>query len=234
MSLATHLQKDIMKRVELDDNIDNKEAVYYHCQKALKYLHNPFKNIHTKYKQKRFLRTNWSYVDASAVVLGHHLETRTLTCGPQMEEIPDLYFHVPLLQSIKQYLSNDQVCNMVLAAKSTAPEGYLIDFWDGSVYKQHPMLSKMDNCDENEAFLGVQLYYDDVEVCNPLTGNSHNVAMFYYRLANVDPLYRSMLPAMRLVGALETKHLKQYGMDTVLEHIVGDLRILHDVSITSK
>lgn len=230
-SVATHLEWDIRKRVELDPTIEDKYSVNYHTNLAIRYLHNPFNNIKSRYKQKKFMRSNWSYVEAAPMVLGSHVEERVKSNQPTLQEVDDLYFHIPMMDSIKQFLSHEQVFNMVTSAKSHAPEGFYIDFWDGSVYKNHRMLSKMDDTDEeDEIVLGIQLYYDDLEVCNPLGGNTHNIAMFYYRLANVDPLYRSMLPAMRLVGVTETKYLKEYGIDNILEYIVADLRVLHDVS----
>lgn len=229
-SVAAHMEQNIRERIQLDDTMDNKEAVEYHTQKALKYLHNPFKNIHTAYKQKRFIRKNWNYVDATAIVLGQHVETKIKKNIPILEEVDDVYYHVPLKESIKQFLSNKEVFNMLSSEKEHAPEGYLIDFWDGSVFKEHTMLSRMDTCGDDELILAIQLYYDDVEACNPLTNNSHNIAMFYYRLANVDPVYRSMLPAMRLIGATETKNVKEYGMNRILDSIVDELTNLHDVS----
>lgn len=229
--VTNHLVKNIKDRIEMDGSIANKEAMLYHMDKAFRYLHDPFQNIHTGYKQKRFMRKHWSYVDATPMVLGTHVETKVVRNVTMQKEVDDVYYHIPIIDSLSQFLQNEQILNLVLAEKSHAPPGFLIDFWDGHAFKQHPVLANMDECPEDEAILALQIYYDDLEVCNPLGGGSHNIAMFYYRLANIEPMYRSMLPAMRLIGCTETKYLKQYGIDTVLRRIIDDLTQLKNVSI---
>lgn len=164
-SMCSQLAADIKRRVQLDQSIQNKQDMYYHTEKAIKYLHNPFNNIHTAYLQKRFMKKNWTYVEAKPIVLAKHTEMKKLRGVEKMVEIADMYYHVPLIDSLKQFLGHSQVFNMVLSEKLHAPEGYLIDFWDGTAFKGSPFFSKMDDCDQDEAYLALQLYYDDVEVC---------------------------------------------------------------------
>ena len=45
-------------------------------------------------------------------------------------------------------------------------DGYLADICDGSAYKQHHLFSVRSNC------LGILLYYDDLELCNPLSSRT--------------------------------------------------------------
>lgn len=60
-SMSAHLAGNIKIRVHMDERIQNKQDMYYHTEKALKYLYNPFNNIHTAYLQKRFMKKNWTY-----------------------------------------------------------------------------------------------------------------------------------------------------------------------------
>lgn len=46
-------------------------------------------------------------------------------------------------------------------------EGFLSDFCDGSLYKNHPLFSSATEDDET-LYLQFIMYYDDVEVNNPL------------------------------------------------------------------
>ena len=45
------------------------------------------------------------------------------------------------------------------------PMGKIGDYCDGSQYKAHPLFSS------DPSTLQIQLYYDDMEVCNPLGSN---------------------------------------------------------------
>ena len=49
------------------------------------------------------------------------------------------------------------------------------DFCDGDLYKSHPLFF------EDPCALQVQLYYDEVEVCNPIGSHRgvHKLGLFY-------------------------------------------------------
>ena len=47
-------------------------------------------------------------------------------------------------------------------------DGVLSDLCDGTYYKNHPLFSRVRNA------LQIVLYYDDIEVCNPL-GSSKKI-----------------------------------------------------------
>jgi hypothetical protein len=54
---------------------------------------------------------------------------------------------------------------------------------------------------------------------------------FYYTLGNISPDKRATLNAIQLVAIVTSKHLKQYGIDTILDVIMNDIRQLEQVSI---
>lgn len=85
----------------------------------------------------------------------------------------------------------------------TRHDGLLADFCDGSAYSSHPLYSAHPEA------LQIILYYDDVEVCNPIGSKSkqhklgkisdctiiimidvsYNTALFYYTLGNISPRF---------------------------------------------
>ena len=50
----------------------------------------------------------------------------------------------------------------------TRQDGLLSDYCDGSAYKSHPLFSQIHHS------LELILYYDDVEICNPLGSKAKN------------------------------------------------------------
>ena len=122
------------------------------------------------------------------------------------------------------------------------------DFCDGKTYKEHPLFSS------NPTALQIMLYYDDVEICNPLGSRAkvhklgkHNndrnnffiiimlhllvhTALFYYTLGNISPAYRSSLKCIQLLTVVKYNDLVKYGIDTILSPFMEDLKLLEAVS----
>ena len=55
-------------------------------------------------------------------------------------------------------------------------------------------------------------------------------ALFYYTLGNLKPYLRSSLDSIQLVAVLPSPILEKYGIDTVLEPFMSDLKKLESVS----
>lgn len=121
-------------------------------------------------------------------------------------------------------------------------DGRLRDYCDGKQFKDHPIFSSEPNA------LQIQLYYDDIDVCNPIGSKSviHKLGMlnlphssvnffciiglFYYTLGNIDPMLRSKLRTIMLVAVVKTSSIEKYGIDVVLEPFVEDMKHLESVS----
>ena len=68
------------------------------------------------------------------------------------------------------------------------------DFSDGTFVRIHPLFAIDDRS------LKILLYYDDVNVANPLTNKMHKIGFFYYQLANICNKYRSKLKSIHLLA----------------------------------
>ena len=78
--------------------------------------------------------------------------------------------------------------------------------------------------------MGLILYHDEVELCNPLDSKAgkHKMDMYYYTLTNIPPQYRSKRSAVRLVGIVNAKYVKKYGIDKILSPLLRDLTELYN------
>ena len=117
------------------------------------------------------------------------------------------------------------------------------DYCDSPAFRSHPLFSN------DPSALQIMLYYDDVEVTNPLgsktkTHKLGNVcligmlgdnglfmytALFYYSLGNISPQYRSMLWNIQLLAVARSPTLQKYGPDRILEPIMKDIKVLEQV-----
>ena len=124
------------------------------------------------------------------------------------------------------------------------------DFCDGDACKSHPLFSK------DQQALQILLYYDDLEVTNPLGSHTkvhklgkimmqvhvvqcvmnhdYNLsfsAVFYYTLANISPQYRSSLNTIQLLTLVKSAYVSKYGVDQILQPFMDDLALLEKVNL---
>ena len=101
------------------------------------------------------------------------------------------------------------------------------DFCDGCFVRQNSIFQAHKDA------LQLILYYDDIEVANPLgskagthkLGKYHNqcilpikfAELFYYVLGNIRPVFRSTLQALQLICVAKTDDIKAYGCKTLLQ-----------------
>jgi hypothetical protein len=104
---------------------------------------------------------------------------------------------IPVQATLERILQNDAFLRKTILALSDLfksgslhgadPPDTLRDITDGSEAREHPHLLRRATADEDEAddvLVGLMLYYDDVEVCNPLgfAKGSHAIGAFYYAI----------------------------------------------------
>lgn len=138
-------------------------------------------------------------------------------------EVEDTFYYIPVLETIQIQLGCPRILEMVMAGhvKSIEPD-ILEDFCDGSFFQNHELFAN------DERALILLLYYDDVNLCNPLTNRNHKLSLFYYQIANLHREYRSKLKSMHAFTICKTEHLSnpEYGFDKVLKPLVEDMKLL--------
>ena len=159
-------------------------------------------------------------------VLGKHRKVCKRNNKKRIVEVEDAFYYIPILLSLQQQLSSPRLLLMIMTAEAQLHQGnnaIFTDFCDGTLFKEHPMFSS------DEKALQLLLYYDDVNVCNPLTNKPHKLCLFYYQLANIVPIYRSKLRSIKLFAVCSYKTFKRYkekAMQEILEPLVSDVQLL--------
>ena len=123
------------------------------------------------------------------------------------------------------------------------------DICDGSFVKNHPLFQ------HHPTALQFILYYDDIEVCNPLGSSAGihklgkilyvsvsivkytcitfyytiGIGIFYYTLGNIRPVFRSMLPSMQLLAIANAKDIHTFGCEALLQPFVDQMKLLAEV-----
>jgi hypothetical protein len=150
--------------------------------------------------------------------------------GRRFKFCSDCAYDVPLEKSLQQLLSNTTVFDEVMRGHGRSDD-LIEDYCDGSSFKDHPLYSTCPTA------LQLMLYYDDVEVCNPIGSRAkkHKLGIFYYVLGNLSPKLRSSLKVIQLTTIVRHSILQDYGIDKILEPFMESVMKLEEdegISIT--
>jgi hypothetical protein len=164
----------------------------------------------------------------------------------RIEQQWDCCYDIDLKESLTQLFSNEAIRTKVgaqafadlwsfnedmnvhviqISQRRNLQPGTTGDYCDGPAFQNHPLYK-----DHPEA-LQIQLYYDDLEVCNPLGSkvNKHKLALFYYVLGNIPPEHRSTLSAIQLLTVVKSQFLVKYGIDKILQPTIEAVAQLEQV-----
>lgn len=205
-----------------------------------------FDKIHHQEQLTRYrLETTWDKffptVMPKEVILNRAEPSYNWINDPQlgkiMDEVFEIGYYIPFLQSLEQFLSIKMVYEAVMLSfrqsfkKNTAANDNqqqdvsYSDVWDGKYLKCHPLFIR-----HNGHILCIQVYMDEVETGNPLgrKKGKHKVCVFYWTLMNLPPIYRSTLRSIQLLGIVSCDLLKERGVDVFLKPFIDDLLRLRD------
>ena len=120
----------------------------------------------------------------------------------------------------------------------------IADYCDGDLFKSHDLFASHGNA------IQLIIYYDEVEPCNTLASHSGikklgkfsflccNImyiymncitGMFYYTIGNLPPELRSSQRAIQLIACVTSPHIKEYGIQPILQPFIEDVNTLAQV-----
>jgi hypothetical protein len=180
-----------------------------------------FNGLTTEHLQKAFFKEEFHLLEPVERRLGHRIITTIRNGRPIQKAVWDMVYDIPLIESLGQLLSDSFILGEVLCGHHRRDE-LLSDYCDGTVFKSHDLFSTVPSS------LEILAYYDDVEVCNPLGSRAkkHKLALFYYTLGNIPPMYRSNLQCIQLFAVVKSAVLQKYGADTILETFMDGIKSL--------
>ncbi|XP_028417997.1 uncharacterized protein LOC114542721 [Dendronephthya gigantea] len=177
----------------------------------------------TEALQSKYIKQNFSYVEPKEVTLGKKFVWKINSGKRLISEKSEKFVYIPILESIKQILSNKRISTILLKKPKCCQDGVLYDVHDGLLYQSDHYF------DEHENTLCIVLYHDELEVCNPLGSNAgvHKLDMYYFTIANLCPKFRSKCCAVHLFAIANADLVKKYGINTVMQPVIDDLNILY-------
>ena len=143
----------------------------------------------------------------------------------------DAVWDFPIVEQLQALIAYDRSAAMQILHSSASycaggfrNDSVIADIKDGLIFRKHPMLGERSRpllcgITAGEAVKTAwKLYYDDVEVVNPLgvARGMHAIGAIYISLINLDPASRNRLENTFLVTIAKASVIKKYGMAAVL------------------
>ena len=146
----------------------------------------------------------------------------------------DFVYDVPVIAELEAMLANNPQLQAQLKAASdkwaeTRPAPgdsttVYADIADGAIMREHPGLGVAADRSDGSTRLAFILYYDDLEVVNPLGAfhGTHKLGMFYWALVNCDQSTRMAFHNLHLATIALATDIDYYGIEQVVSGLEGD------------
>ena len=128
-----------------------------------------FNGIETEALQVAYFKTRFNFVEHRSVLFGNKLVRKKKGNKLKISEKEECFIYIPLLDSLKQLLSNKRIRSVILKEPSLCETGIYYDICDGSLYRNDRYFKIHKDA------LALILYHDELEVCNPLGSNAMQV-----------------------------------------------------------
>jgi len=180
-----------------------------------------FKNTDTFQKQLRHNLTHLNYVAPEEIVLGHRTDTVIQNNESTRKDVKESFQYLSLKSTLISLLRNKSFVKL-LSEEKQSPPGIYKSYIDGQNHKKSNFFKKCLN------HLRINLYYDDVEVTNPIGSQSsvYKIACFYYTIQNASSMFNSKLENIFVLAICYSTDLKKYGFEKILGRFIAEMKEL--------
>ena len=151
-------------------------------EEVLENLENPFADLNTDSKWKKYFYSKWGVVQPVEVHLGVRYDSKINRISGNYEQVPvnDTFIYVPLFKTLEFIFKNKMICSHIPSSNFS---DLYSDFCDGSYFKSNQLFSSCPHA------LQIQVYYDDFETANPIGSKAglHKLGCLYFTLRNLPP-----------------------------------------------
>lgn len=185
-------------------------------------LKSPFEKFNTSAKQNKFITSQKNFVAPIEIKLGSR-EENILSNGTYIKKnVTESFQYVPIVKTLEVVLNDPIRYNQILGRTVNDDPDKLKSFFDSNLFKEHPLFNDFPDT------IALQLYLDDVEICNPLGANRkiHKICPFYFSILNLPSEVNSNLKSIHTVLLPHVLDIANYGYEKIMEPLLNDLKKL--------
>lgn len=181
-------------------------------------LTNPFQDLETEYKRKKFFLKNEQYIPPKSVLVGEKLSSLKEKGEQMYKNIGINVQYVPMAQVIKRYLEsadNFLVIKSNLQELESAP----VDFCQGSLWES------IKSRNLGKFLIPIQAYHDDFNVGNVLGSHSTDstIGIVYYTIGGFPVQYLSNLNNIFVSIVFQSEIKENFRYNDILEPLFDEL-----------
>lgn len=210
--------------------INNDKIDLNQCKNELKTLINsiskPFKNFQTTHKRRKFFLNQVPV--PREIILNFRYEKRWNRAKSVYIEKPisNTMAYISIIDTLKFLLENPSFRAYLFKERSHSSNGWYNNTSDGSLFQER-------YGSEKNPVLRIHLYFDELELCNPLGTKRgyHKMGCTFFTLDNLPQHINSKLDNIFLISLFHSLDLKKFGIDKMMEPLVDDLMLLEEEGI---
>jgi hypothetical protein len=180
-----------------------------------------FKNTETFAKQIKHNLQNLDYIAPQEIFLGQRVDTVIKNNMDTTKVVKETFQYFSIIKTLKSIFKFTKIKTIIEAEAQNANGEIYDSYKDGSEFSSHPFLEKHKNA------VRINLYYDDVEVANPIGSKSavYKIAAFYFTIQNAS-FHNSKLDNIFILALCYNTDVKKYGFDKILRPFIEEMKQL--------
>jgi hypothetical protein len=186
-----------------------------------------FQQIKSSYKRTKVIESSEFFVAPVSKLSVLKLVRK----GDLFVQKQKFYQYIPILQTLKALFKNSSFSEAYFNFQLQSDSKFIADFRSSHNFKKNLLFQTHVNG------LQIQLYYDDLELCNVCGSKKriHKIGAIYFTIVNRPNYAHSNLEHIYLVTLFKNEDLK-HGLtyNSILEDITKDLKILETEGIEIK
>jgi len=195
-------------------------------------LQHPFLDLTTEHLRMKYLVSNDLFIIPKTIVVGYTKEKKTVLGEDRLLMVPVQGHFLSLKRNLKAFFELPDIYKTAtkFMNESLSNNETMISFLDGSTWK------KMRRNFSDKIVFPIYLYYDDVELGNPLGSHSgiHKMGCIYYSVVAFPPEYLSALENIFIAFLFHStdRGINKVTNEIMFSSLINELKDLQTNGIT--
>lgn len=230
-TVLEYFQKIISDVSQFYDTIIKESTEFVYPESPTNILYNLLTEVNTFSKQAKLLKESMNdYADPKTILLGYRTDTAIQNAENIAKSVPETFQYIPITKTLTCLIKNEDVRNLIESEKISPDEesSQIKNYTDGVQYKKSNYFQRYSNA------LRIILYYDDIEVVNPIGSKTsiHKLGIFYFTLQNFPLHISTSSENIFILLICYANDIKKYGFKEILGPFIADMHLLeHDDGI---
>lgn len=194
-------------------------------QSKLQLLKEPFKDMETEYRRLKKFETSGYYIKSNDYIIGSYFDDKIIEGRIRKETCDVKAKFIPMRKVLQSFLSLPGVLKSILDYMDSLSKekGIISNFIQGELWQQ-----KIHSFFQGKTVLPLFVYYDDLEVCNPLGSHAsiQKLGVVFYSIPCLPPQFISRLENIFVVLLFHSVDQSQFSNTSIFTILIDEINYL--------